>query len=436
MDPREVLRKGFDEYAKFVNPLIANRARLAGEPIRVVRAEGGRLVDADGQTFEDFHGTQQFGHRHPAVTRALQEFLATDAPNWYPSRVSPQAGRLARLLCERTGYSNVWFGASGSDAVEASMKLARALTRRPRLLCLEGAYHGCNFGSTAMMAKGPFHDPFGPHLPGVEAVPFGDVDALARAFAGGDVAALFVEPIQGEGGVRVLPADFVAAACELTAKHGALLVADEVQTGLGRTGRGFLASATWPRRADVVILGKGIGGGMMPLSAVLTADETWRRAYGRDFEDGESHNMTFSYNALGAVAGIAAMELITDELIARVRDNGAWLEAELTRALDGAKLVAGPVRGEGFMLGVPLKRPENPWLSFGHFGFAELEAEGRIVSSALLCHRLFRHGFFCFTCGHDWSVFRIQPRFEIPRETLTRFCAAVREELDWLAELS
>src|SRR5262249_46226369 len=156
------------------------------------------------RVYEDFHGNMGFGHRHPAITRAVQEFLATDQVNWYPSRVSPHAGRFARRLCERTGYESVYFGLSGSDAVESSLKLARALTRRPGVLGLERAYHGCGFGSVALMAAGPFRDPFGPHLPGVESLPFGDAGALERALARGDVAAVVVEPIQGEGGVHPL----------------------------------------------------------------------------------------------------------------------------------------------------------------------------------------------------------------------------------------
>ncbi|MDB4998438.1 MAG: hypothetical protein JWM74_5870, partial [Myxococcaceae bacterium] len=249
-EARAALRSGFDDFREFVNPFIANRAELAREPIRFVRAEAGsgRLVDEDGKTYEDLHGTQAFGHRHPAIAQAVKDLLETDAPFWFPSRVNPFAGRLARRICERSGhYSNVYFGCTGSDAVEASLKLARAATRRPRILSLTGGYHGCTFGSVALMNKGPFRDPFAPHLPGAEAVAWNDVDALARAMKGGDVAAVVVEPIQGEGGVRALSPAFIAALCELTQANDVLLVADEVQTALGRSGH-FLATASWPRR--------------------------------------------------------------------------------------------------------------------------------------------------------------------------------------------
>lgn len=434
MDLREIQRRGFDEFVDYVNPFVAQRATLAGEPIRIVRVEDGVLYDADGHAIEDFHGTQMLGHRHPAITKAVQDFLATDQPNWYPSRISPQSGRFAKMLCERTGYSAAFFTCTGSDSVEAAIKLGRALTKKPGIVAIEGAYHGCAIGATALMHDGPFRDPFGPHLPGARKTPFGDVGALERELAKGDVGSVIVEPIQGEGGVRVLPPEFVAALCALTQKHGALLVADEIQTGLGRTGV-FLRSSKWPRRPDVVLLGKALGGGLIPISAMLFDKHTFAEAYGRDFEGGESHNVTFSYHALGAVAGIATLELLTDEVIQDAAIRGAALRSKFEAEVGNHPLVE-EIRGEGFMLGLKLRTLDHPWLGFEHFGFEEIAREGRASVAPLLCFRLHRHGLFCFTCGHDWSVFRLQPRFGIDDATLDRLVAKTREELDYLNELT
>jgi acetylornithine/succinyldiaminopimelate/putrescine aminotransferase len=433
-DRSDILRKGFREYWTFVNPLIAQRAQLAAEPIHLVSTRDGALVGTDGRTYEDFHGTQAFGHRHPAITRAVRAYLDSDEPSWYPSRVNPYAGRLARRLCERSGYSNVYLCLSGSDAVEAALKLARAATRRPGILCLTGAYHGCGFGSTALMAAGPLRDPFGPHLPGVTALPFGDVAALEAALAAGDVGAVVVEPIQGEGGVRPLPAHYVEALCALTGPGGVLLVADEVQTGAGRSGR-FLLSAGWPRRPDMVTIAKQLGGGLVPVAAMLCSRELFERAYGRDFEEGESHNCTFSYNALTAVAALAALELLTGDLLARVREVGQKLREDLRSALAGSPLF-GEVRGEGLICGIQLKDIDHPWLSMEHFGFGSVAARGRSSIAPLFCHRLYRHGFYCFTCGHDWSVVRVQPRLNVPADVLSRFVQGCRTELDYLASLA
>ena len=428
----ELFRNGIDEYRRFLNPLMVERAQLAGEPLGIVRTEGGRLYDGDGNGYECFHGTQAFGHRHPAIQAAVQQFLDSDAPSWYPSRISQFGGRLARTLCERSGYEHAYFATTGSGAVEAALKLARSATRRPRILGMSRAYHGCTFGSTALMSAGIFRDPFGPHLPGVEAIEFGDVDALRAAFDGGEVAAVVVEPIQGEGGVRALPAAYIEALCELTERHDALLVADEVQTGMGRSGT-CLASARWPRRPDIVTLGKQLGGGLVPLSTVLTTSAWWDRAFGRHVEAAESHNATFSYNTLGMVAGLAALELLTDDTVARVRTVGDAFRKSLSESLATSPLFK-EVRGAGLMVGIEFHPSEHPWLSFEHFGMDEFA--GRPSVGLLLCMRMYKRGYICFVCGHDWSTMRIQPRFFIEPERLADFSRAIREELDYLEALS
>lgn len=435
-----ILRHGFDDFREFVNPLVALRAQLAGEPCDVRRVDAGRLVTAQGRGIEDFHGTQAFGHRNPAIARALCDFLESDSPSWFPSRVNPYSGSLARRLCERASasdaetpaYSNAYFASSGSEAVEAALKLARAVSRKPRVLSLEGAYHGCTMGSCGLMTKGVFRDPFEPHVPGLGALPFGDVAALEAALGAGDVAAVVVEPIQLEGGVHPLPADYVAALCELTRAHQALLVADEIQTGLGRTGR-FLASENWPRRPDAVLLGKHLGGGLLPISAMLTRRELWERAYGQNFETAEAHNCTFSGSAAVCVAAHAALDLLSDSLIARVRELGGSLRRGLTEALADLPLF-DEVRGDGLAVGIALRRADHPWLSFEHFGMDDLSGHPSV--GLLLCHRLYKRGFFCFVCGHDWSVLRLQPRFTIEPERLAEFTSAVREELRELCALT
>ena len=170
----------------------------------------------------------------------------------------------------RAAYDNVFFANSGSGGVEAAIKLARAATKKPRVLSLDGAYHGCTMGSCALMKPGMFKDPFGPHVPGLEPIPFGDIDALAAALRDGDVAAVIAraDPARGRRAHAVVARSSRSRASS-PQKHGALLVADEIQTGLGRTGR-FLASECWPRRPDVIVLGKHLGGGLVPISAMLT----------------------------------------------------------------------------------------------------------------------------------------------------------------------
>ncbi len=427
----EILASGFDDFREYVNSLVSLRAELTGEPARILHTDAGRMVDAEGRRIEDFHGTQSFGHRQPRITEAVKAFLDSDSPSWFPSRVNPFAGSLARRLCERTGYTSAFFASSGTEAVEAALKLGRASTRRPRILALERAYHGCTMGSCALMSKSAFKDLFAPHLPGVASVPAGDVDALRAELERGDVAAVIVEPIQLEGGVWPLAPEYTAALCELTARAGALLVADEIQTGLGRTGR-FLASEAWPRRPDAVVVGKHLGGGLLPISALLTRRELFGAAYGKNFETAEAHNVTFSGSAMVCVAAHAALDILSDELVQSLGERGRAFRRGLEEALGGLPLFR-EVRGAGFLIGVALEPIAHPWLSFEHFGMPDLGH--RPTVGPLLCHRLYRRGYFAFVCGHDWSVLRLLPRYDLEDEAFTSFVRALREELAFLSEL-
>jgi acetylornithine/succinyldiaminopimelate/putrescine aminotransferase len=444
MDTKAMLKEGYEAYRRYVNPLVALRAELLSEPTKLVATKDGQLVVTGTEprgTVEDFHGTQTFGHRHPAISAAVTEFLASDSPNWFPCRINPYAGLLAERLCQRANmtlegprvaYDNVFFANSGSGGVEAAIKLARAATKKTRVLSMDGAYHGCTMGSCALMKPGMFKDPFGPHVPGLEPIPFGDVDALVAALRGGDVAAVIVEPIQLEGGVRTLSSAFLEVACDLTQKHGALLVADEIQTGLGRTGR-FLASECWPRRPDVIVLGKHLGGGLVPISAMLTSQELFERAYGEHYASAEAHNTTFGGSALVCVAALAALDLLTDELIARVKTVGDRFRGNLEKALARHELF-DQVKGAGLLVGVALHPSDHPWLSFEHFGVDALSDQP--TTGVLLCHRLYKRGFYCFACGHDWRILRVLPRFNIPETTLEAFTTSIDEELEYLCNLA
>lgn len=443
----EHVRDGVEGFRSYINGMIALRAELLGEPWRALRVKDGRLFD-DERTYEEFHGTQSFGHRHPAIAAALRAFLDTDHVNWYPARVNPYAGSLARRLCERANlgtapydggppttpgaYHSVFFANSGSDGVEAAIKLARAATGRPRILSMAGAYHGCTMGSCALMQPGMFKDPFAPHLPGAVVLPFADLDALARELSCGDVASVVVEPIQLEGGVNTLPPAFVEALCELTAKHDVALIADEIQTGMGRTGR-FLASEAWPRRPDAVVLGKHLGGGLLPISAMMTTTAWFERAYTRDYAAAEAHNTTFGGNAMACVAAHAALDLLTDAQIARNAEIGGFVRAELQRVIGQSPLYAGH-RGAGMMLGIGLHDLAHPWLSFEHFGVPGLANQPSV--GVLLCYRMYKRGYYPFVCGHRWNTLRILPRFTIDEAALTGFVTALGEEMEYLCEQS
>jgi acetylornithine/succinyldiaminopimelate/putrescine aminotransferase len=428
-----MLRQGYQDFRAFVNPLVATRAQLCGEPYLLEQVAGGRLLDVEGRAYTDLlagWGTQAFGHRPAAIEAALIAFLQGSAPSFYPSGISPYAGLLAARLQERCGYDAAFFASGGSEAVEAALKLARGATGRPRIAYVEGAYHGCTFGSLAMMHGGPYRDIFGPHLPLVDALPFGDVDALERALADPQLAAIVVEPVQVESGVRSFDSAYLERLCHGTAQHGVLLVADEIQTGLGRTGQ-FLCSAQWPRQPDVVTLGKALGGGLMPLSAMLTRRAIFDGVYGQ-LALAEAHASTFSGNALACVAGLAALDLLDDAMLSEVRRKGRLLREALDEWVAPSPLVAG-IRGHGLLLGIALKAPDHPCYQFDYLGVPQLSAQPAI--GLLLVHRLYKAGFISQICGHAWQVLRMQPPYTTPDAELVASARAIGEALDYLWDL-
>ena len=427
-----MILQGYEEFRRYINPLIVARAEISNEPFRFVRAAGGTLWDEDGAAFYDMlsgWGTQALGHRNPRIGEALTRYLATQEPSFFPSSITPHAGLLARQLHQRTGYDSAFFASGGTEAVEAAMKIARVTTKKTKILYLDGAYHGCTMGSASMMARGFLRDPFLPLLPMVEEVGFNNVASLQAALQD-DVAAIVVEPVQMEGGVRALSLEFLQALAAAQAR-GVLVIADEIQTGLGRCGH-FLYSSQWPRRPDIVVLAKSLGGGLVPLSAMLTTQEIFQRAYG-DFNTAESHNSTFSGNALASVAGLAAVELLTEELFASALRAGARLFSGLQQRLCGKPLFQ-ELRGVGLLGGIVLAQPEHPWFSFEHFGAAELGGQPSI--GLLFCHRLYKRGFISYVCGHDWSVVRLQPPLGIEDADIDRFIEVCAEELEYLESWS
>lgn len=333
-----------------------------GPPQRVlVRGEGAWVWDADGRRYLDLLGgiaVNALGHAHPTLTAAISAQLGTlgHVSNFF---ASPAQVALAERLLAIAGApagSRVFFTNSGTEANEAAVKLTRrhSAGARPRLLALEGAFHGRSMGALALTHKAAYREPFEPLPPGVEFLPFGDSDALEAAFDtdGEKVAALFLEPVQGEAGVRTLPPGYLALARRLTEQNGALLVLDEVQSGMGRTGRWFafqhphIGGGVVP---DVVTVAKGLGGGF-PVGALIAFGEHAAACLGRG-----QHGTTFGGNPVAAAAALATMGVVErDGLLAHVRELGEWWRAAL--ASTGNPLVRA-VRGEGLLIAVELTAP-------------------------------------------------------------------------------
>jgi acetylornithine/N-succinyldiaminopimelate aminotransferase len=318
-----------------------------GPPKRVfVRGEGAYLWDADGRRYLDlFAGiaVNALGHGHPLIVNAVTAQLTTlgHVGNFFAT--TPQVALAERLVSLAGSDARVYFANSGTEANEAAFKLAR-LTGRTKIVSTVGGFHGRTMGALALTGKPAIREPFEPLPAGVEFVPFGDIGALEAAIDD-ETAAFFVEPIQGEAGVLPAPPGYLRAARELTERHGALLVLDEVQTGVGRTGEWF-AFQHDDVRPDVLTLAKGLGGGL-PIGACL--------AFGpaKELFVPGSHGSTFGGNPVACAAGLAVLYAIErDGLLARTREVGARLR-EGIEAL-GHPAVAG-VRGMGLLLAIRLR---------------------------------------------------------------------------------
>ncbi|PMC74725.1 acetylornithine transaminase [Brachybacterium sp. UMB0905] len=378
-----------------------------GTPQRVlVRGQGAHVWDADGTQYLDLLAgiaVNALGHAHPAVTGAVSEQLATlgHISNFF---TSPAQIELAEQLLHLAGApagSGVFFANSGSEANEAAVKIARR-TGRGRILALENSFHGRTLGSLALTWKEAYRTPFEPLPGGVEFLPAGDVAALEQALTDGEVAALIAEPIQGEAGVRPLDGEYLRAARRLTREHGALLILDEVQTGVGRTGHWFAHQAIPGLQPDVMTLAKGLGGGY-PIGAVI--------AYGpavHDLLQPGQHGTTFGGNPPAAAAALAVLRTLHEE---HLLEHAASLGEQIAREVMalGHPLITG-VRGAGLLRGIELAAPIGP----------------RVVTAAL------EQGFIINATGP--TTLRLAPPLIITAEQLATFTAALPALLDAATE--
>jgi acetylornithine aminotransferase len=331
---------------KYLNRWDRSLQNNYGKPsITLVKGKGLLVTDADGKTYMDFLGgiaTNILGHAHPAIVKAVtkQVSVLSHVSNFY---AHPNAIALAEKLTAMTGDkgAKVFFCQSGAEANEAALKLSRR-TGKMRVVAAQGAFHGRTMGALSLTGQPSKREPFLPLIKDVKHVPFGDIDAMRKA-VGKKTAMVIIEPIMGEAGVIVPPADYLQDLRKLCDKSGALLVIDAVQTGMGRTGDwfGYEYSGITP---DVITLAKGLGGGL-PLGAMIALGKAAEL-----FQPGD-HGSTFGGNPVTTAAGLAAIEFIeSKKILSKVEKQGAHLIQELA-LIPGVK----EVRGAGLLLGIELE---------------------------------------------------------------------------------
>jgi len=416
----------YDLHAAHVNPIFTRLVGLMGLDQLFVRGSGAWIWDADGNRYLDFFGgfgCVNLGHYHPALLARLREFLIDEHPVVFQTVGNRYAAALAANLAKVTpGALEVTFLCStGSEATEGALKLARKATGREAIVYAEQAYHGCTMGALSVTGYSRMRDPFAPLVPRCISLPFGDAEALEARLRRRDVAAFIVEPIQGHAGVIVPAAGYLKECARICRRYGTLLVLDEVQTCLGRTGTMFACEHDGVE-PDVLTVGKSLGAGLVPLAAYITTRAIWKRAYG-SWEDFALHTSTFGGNALGAALGLATLETIDQEgLLARARDVGAYLFDRLGE-LKAKHSIIREVRGRGLMVGVELAPRSGGWGEHIAGAMLELVSE-RLVTNVFLSRLVNEHRVVIGASQTDRHVFRIYPPLVATREQIDTFVEA------------
>jgi ornithine--oxo-acid transaminase len=420
-----------DAYADHVNPQWVKLLGLLEMNVSYERCLGAELFTAAGRRILDFlsgYCVHNAGHNHPAIIDALKEELDRFGPVMLQSNVAELAGELAGRLCGLAGggLTKVFFASSGSEGVETAIKFARAHTARVGLLSCDRAFHGLTCGALSLMNGDYWRKGFGPLLPETAFVPFGDLAALEKELATQRYAAFFVEPIQAEGGVRVPGPEYLSDAQALCRRYGTLLVADEVQTGMFRTGP-FLASHHFGIKPDMVVLAKALSGGLVPVSAVLMPDEIHRSVFS-SFKRSIVHASTFSENSLSMRAGLATLAVLEGERLGdRATEVGMELQQKLEEALSGYEMVK-EVRGRGLLLGIELTAPRRFALRAPFEAFARIHPA---MFGQILVMRLFRDGILTQICGNDFMVLKVAPPLVVTPQQVDEFVSAIHEVVDF-----
>jgi ornithine--oxo-acid transaminase len=399
-------------HTRYLNEQMVRVLKTLGFDKGYRRGVGQYLYDRHGEQYLDLlggWGVFAIGRNHPKVRDALKGVLDAELPNLVQMDVSALAGVLAERLLRRVPYlDKVFFSNSGTEAVEASLKFARAATGRAGIVFCGHAFHGLSYGSLSVNGDDVFRAGFGPLLPGCTEVPFNDLAALERALASKTVAAFIVEPIQGKG-VIVADDDYLRGALALCRKFGTLFIADEIQTGLGRTGR-FLAVEHWDIEPDIVLLAKSLSGGHVPIGALLTRKWIFDKVFDR-MDRAVVHGSTFAKNDLAMAAGLATLDVIeTEGLMENAERTGSRLRAAFARMTQRHELVKS-VRGKGLMIGLEFGAPRSLKLR-ASWNLLETASSG-LFCQLIVIPLLKEHKILTQVAGHGIHTIKLLPPLTI-----------------------
>jgi ornithine--oxo-acid transaminase len=419
----------YELYSRHLNPQLPRMLHTIGFDRVYTRAQGAYFYDEEGRDYLDMlsgFGVMGLGRHHPVVRQALHDVLDASLADLTRFDCQPLPGLLAEALLARApGLDRAFFANSGTEAVETALKFARRATGRPRILYCDHAFHGLTTGSLSVNGEAGFRDGFGPLL-GDTAVPLGDVEALRRELRTGDVAALIVEPIQGKG-VLAAPPGYLQAAQQALHKHGALLIADEVQTGLGRTGDFFAYQHETGLTPDLVCVAKTLSGGYVPVGATLGKDWIFKKVYS-SMDRVLVHSASFGANAQAMAAGLATLHVLeTEGLVENARRTGDLLRGRLAALKDRYELLHD-VRGRGLMIGIEFGRPRSLGLR-SRWTMLQTARKG-LFAQMVVVPLLQRHRILTQVSGDHLEVIKLIPPLIVGEAEVDRFVAAFTAVMD------
>jgi ornithine--oxo-acid transaminase len=406
----------FELYEQYLNNQMVRVLKTIGYDRHYKRAVGQYLYDQDGTEYLDLlsgFGVFAIGRNHPTVIEALKETLTLELPNLVQLDVSILSGLLGRELLKTTpeNLTKIFFCNSGTEAVEAAIKFARYTTKRDKIVYCEHGYHGLTMGSLSLNGETIFREGFGSLLPNCSAVPFNDIAALEKALSNKDVAAFIVEPVQGKG-VNVPDDNYLPEVERLCKKYGTLFVADEVQTGLGRTGK-FWACEHWGVQPDMICMAKALSGGFVPVGAVAMTSKIMDTVYNR-MDRAVVHGSTFAKNNMAMAAGLATLHVMEQE---KLVENSLTVGTDIINslnALSGKYEFLKEARGKGMMIAIEFHAPKSLTL---RAGWTMIEAANKGLFCQMITIPLFKEQHILTqVAGHGMNVVKLLPPLNLTQK--------------------
>jgi ornithine--oxo-acid transaminase len=423
------LGENYELHDQYLNRTLVKVQRTIGFDIVYARAEGAYLYDMDGKDYLDFlsgFGVYNIGRNHPVAKKAIRDILDLDLPNMVQLDSALMSGLLAERLVQRLAQQGaphldaVFLCNSGTESVEGALKFAKAATGRPRIVSLKNSYHGLSYGALSVTGNPAFHEGFGPFVPGCETVALGDLAELEAQLKRGDVAAFIVELVQGKG-VKFPKDDYFNQAQALCRKYGTLFICDEVQTGLGRTGKWF-AFEHWGLEPDIITLAKTLSGGYVPAGAIVTRRSIYQKTFSR-LDRCIVHSTTFGRNNLACAAGLAALTVLEDEgLVDNAARMGAYLETRLL-GLQKRHDIIKEVRVKGLMAAVEFAEPRGLMPKMGWKLVHSLDAS--MFPQLIVTPLLTKYRILTQVAANNADIVKILPPLIVGEKEIDRFVDAL-----------